>query len=474
MAETTPTIVTKNESVEVLNQDGKPVEHNQNLSAIFDKIESGQSADQAVKEVMSTHEQKGSVNEDALFPKPGEVVTDAPAKEPAKEEVKEEVKEEKPAETKAKEEKQEVVEEDVTDADLVVQPHDKPKTAKRIRALLTKIDTANSVQATTAKELKEKADKLAALEEELKKTKSADPVLTDEIKQQLADLKMYRRKYELERDPEVKQKFDIRLQQTEDNIYKMLADRGAGEGLLKIIKDEGGWAKFTRSARQIPMADGKLVSASDIAENIIDNLPYADRRELDAAVIEQVQTRRDRERFFQEEAAKAEQYFAAKDDEVKRQQEAAKQHQTEAQKLVADWENKLLTENDWMKEKTIPANATPEEKASIEEDNRHTRQIANLPKEYMKAKTVQDALNTITDAIRYHQERRVNAQLLQKVKAMEAKLQDFEKFKAAAQTTAKKGSIAGTGAPASERKEEKRPRTLEETLNMMEAGEAIE
>lgn len=454
-------IVTKTDQVEVLNPDGSPLVHNQTLSDIFDKVEAGTKVEDAVREVMTNGQEPQAQNKQELFDKKQEEVVSPDA----------EVK----PDTEVKPDASATTEEVVPDEEMQVLPHDKPKTAKRIRALLTKIDSANAVQATTRKELDEKASKLQALEEELKKSKSADPVITDEIKTQLDELKMYRRKYELDNDPEIKTKFDSKISSSEEAIILLLKNKSAGEGLLNIIKEEGGWSKFADSKRDIRMADGSDVPANELAETILGNLSYRERREVDVSVNEQIRLNREKEMFMQEEVKRADSFFSERQKMTQLEHEKAQAEFEKNKKLVDEWHSKLETENEWLKEKVIPEGSKPEEKAAIEDDNKHTKQIRDIAREYIKVKSLPEALNMVGDAVKYHQERRENAKLHDKIKALEQRVQEFEKFKSAGRTTTKPGSIAGGGNTTIEpQRTPARQKSLEDMLDEMEQGKSTE
>src|SRR6185436_18362386 len=106
-------------------------------------------------------------------------------------------------------------------------------------------DTVNAEVAKTKAEAAEKATKLAEYEKKLSEVKTADPATEEKIKTQLDELAMYRRRYELDKDPNVKVKYDQRVEAAEKSIIETLKRRNAGEALLKLINDEGGWAKFS-------------------------------------------------------------------------------------------------------------------------------------------------------------------------------------------------------------------------------------
>ncbi len=425
-----PVITTKQETTEVLDANGKNISGGDSpLSRIFDKIAEGTDAKSAVKEVMrkpvvvtteppeekseETRKAEDEGNKRPLFDEPEVVV---------KKESKQEVKAD---ETKA--------EEEVPESDLQVLPHDKPKTAQRIAALLKKSSLAQELAESSKKELSEKAARLAALEEELNKVKSVDPLTDEKVKGHIEELAMYRRRYELENSEEVKQKFDGRVSNAEEAIYGTLTDRGLPKSLVDEIKSEGGWLKFTDSNRTITLANGKEHSAAELAELIKSNLPSSERRKLEALELEQIQASRDKQHYFNEESKKAKDYFAQKENQTREQAQAAKKQFDDAVKVVGEWRKKFSEENEWLKEKQISSGATPEQKAALEDHNKHAKQLNQMIEKHLAAKDINQMLEVLVDSIKYHQERRNLASALDENKklkdSLKAKQDELDKFK---------------------------------------------
>lgn len=469
------------------------------LSSIFDKVEAGQNVKDAIKETMTAEPEKKV--EPATTEKKEEKQVEATKTDDAldkklteNEEKKEEVKEEefsreslrKQTEAKKEEKKEEAKKEDKkteattpdpdapSDDELQVLPQDKPKTAKRIAALLKKVDAANAIVTETKKEADAKAAKLKELEAELAKVKTVDPTTDEKVKTQLEELSQLRRRYQLDKDPEVKSKFDDRIDSSAKSIIETLIKNGAGEGLVKLINDEGGWVKFAQSNRTIPLADGTKVPAYEFADTIMGQLPTMDKRMVEAAIMEQIQLKRDKDRFFEEQQKNANEYFKKKEEESSKGTEEQAKRLKEGSEFIAKWHKENLEKHEWLKEQPVPANATPEQKAQIEDDNKYTKQLVGLLNKSLNTKDLNGMLDIVFDSVQFYQQRRENVRLTQKLAKAEsdlaAKQVEIDKFKTASRSTPRSGSLTGGTAAASTGGGEKKPQTLEDALNRIAAG----
>lgn len=486
--------VVKKETTEIIDNGVTLNSANSSLASIFDKIESGK--------------EEGLSNKDILKDE-GKVVELAPKEEKVKEVVEEKPKEEKTDLTKkleetqaTKDESEEVTrdklraateekkaakpeekkeakaDDEVPEDELQVLPHDKPKTAKRIQALLKKIETINSDVAKTRAEATEKATKLSELEKKLTEVKTVDPKTDEEVKKQLDELAMYRRRYELDKDPEVKNKFDSRVESAETAITATLVKRNAGKGLLDLIKEEGGWSKFTESNRIVTIPDGeggsKSVTAAEMSEAVLQALPLGDRKAIEAAMVEQIQTRRDKERYLKEQQDQAVEYFKKKETEASKGTEEFQRQVEESKKVIEEYKKKTL-ESDWIKDKPIPSNASPVEKAAIEEHNKYNSQLRTVFNKAIGTKSLNDLLEVVTDSVRFYDERRVSSTLRKENEALkaqlEAKQKEYDKFRSAGRSVPRSGSIATS--PASDSSSHDKPKSLEEVLDRMEKGESF-
>jgi hypothetical protein len=463
MAEDTTNTNTVQQSSEVILPPNSTGSTAGALSDIFNKIESakseGKSAQEAIAAPTPEPEAKTEVKEE-VKPEPKEE-SDLSKKLAAAQEKKDDdgeitreklraASEEKKEEPKVEEKKPEVKPEDeVPEDELKVLPADKPKTAKRIQALLRKIDTVNTEVTKTKAEASEKAAKLAELEKKLSEVKPIDPATDAKVKEQLDELSMYRRRYELDKDPEVKTKYDARVEAAETSITSILKARQAGDGLLKVIQEEGGWAKFSSSNRLLPISDGeggtKNVAAAEVADLILQNLPLGERKALEGAMMEQYQTKRDKERYFKEQQDTAAEFFKKREEETQRQTVEQQKQAEAARKQIDEWSQKTL-ESDWLKDKVPDAKATATEKAAIDEHNKYNAQLRGLFKKAISTHDLPGLMDIMTDSVRFYDERRVSSSLRNenaKLKAdLAAKQAEIDRFKGAGRSVPKAGSIA--------------------------------
>lgn len=489
-----PNQITQNSTVEVLDSNGKTLDRGtSSLANLFDKMEEakgeGRSTEDVIKDDLSkrhiiTQEEKPAekvvekiVEEpNELEKKLGIEVKNKTEEKPAQEKVAE-----KPADKPADAEKkiEDVKQDDVPDDELQVLPHDKPKTAKRIQALLKKIDSINAESSKTKAERDEKNAKLAEYEKKLTEFKPVDPKTDEAVKKQLDELAMYRRRYGLENDPEVKTKFDDRIAATvataDSEIPTILSKNQASPALLELIKNEGGWSKFSQSNKPVTLSDGNTVSSSELAEIIVSKLPFTDKSRLQSFTIEQIQLQREKERYFKEEQAKATDYFKNLEESNKKQTIEQQQKMQEMSKTIETWVSDIKSKNDWLKEKPIPASATAEQKAAIEEENKYTNQLNSLLEKNLKVSSINESLDLVFDATRYYQERRQTAKLLEenaKLKAqLDAKAAEVIRAKNSGRSVPKSGSLIGGGSKDIQLPTKAKPTSLEDAFSAIERGD---
>lgn len=498
------TIIPGKAPADILTKDGEPIsESGARLDSIFSLAEQGKPIKEAIAEAMADKPAVEEEKKEVVAPKEEEKVeppvetgldkklSDRQEKKDSETEVSREnlrkqteAEAQKQAAESAKD-KPEIKDEAKPDPDAVpedelkVLPYDKPKTAKRIQALLKKIDSVNTTYAETKKQAEEKATKLAELEKQLGEVKTVNPEVAEQIKKQQDELAMFRRRYELDKDPSVKTRFDSRAETAEKTITDVLTRRNAGEALLSVIKEEGGWAKFSESNRLLPInnKDGGTdqVPASELADRILGALPLGERKRVEAAMLEQIQTASEKARFFEEETKKASEFFKQRDEEVLKAEEANRKAFSEVQKTVEDFQRTAFEKNEWLKEKDIPATLPPEQKQALEEDNRYTKQLQSLFKQALSTKDVPGMLAIVMDSVAYYNERRTTARLSAENARLQAEIKTqkeaFDKFRNAAKSTLKGGSLHGGGSSSSAPAKAKAALTLEEQLTRIESGQ---
>lgn len=498
------TIITKQETSEILDNKGNssPSEGAKTLSDIFDKMieakSEGEDPKLAIKEVEQEKAEQAKPEPKAETVKEEPAAKSEPsdldkkledkkpaAEEPAKEEDVSrdslrkmfEKKDAEKAKAADKEDKKDTLE-DVSEEELQVLPHDKPKTAKRINALLSKIKEVESRETETRKQAEEKAKRLAELEQQLSTVKSSDPTTDEKVKAQLDELAMYRRRYELDNDPELKEKFDTRIEAQESAIVDHLKKRGATDELVKLIQNEGGWARFASSnnTMTLPDEDGgtRQVSMAELAETIVNALPLGERKAIEAAMMDQIQTQSAKKLHYEDQVKKAKEYFSKRDEEGKKAAAEQQRQIEEARKSVEKWQSEV-EQSDWLKDKDLPAKATPEQKQAIQEHNRYNAQLRSLLKKAVSTTDLNGMLEIVHDSVRYYDERRNTASLKREVDSLRAELQakqaELDKFKGASRSVPRAGSVSSNAsAPTAT---EKRPRSLEEAFDRLSRGESI-
>lgn len=491
---TPPVVEVRPEKVETLNPSGGNEKSTgvMRLEKLFEAAESGG----GMKEVLSSQERKADPAPVKEEPKPEvkpEPVAEELSKkvesvEPPKEELDPRSALEKHIDSKSEPKKQETKADKVdpkdaeepTPDELTVLPHDKPKTAKRIQAILKRAEEANRIVATTKVELDAKAKRLSELEDELKKVKSVDPLQDERVKAQIEELSQYRRRYAIEKDPEFKSKFDGRIESAESSVMDTLKNNGAPEWLTNAIKAEGGWVKFANSGRPITLntADGKqTITAAQFAEQIINDLPFSDKKAIEAATIEQIQLNREKSRYVEENTKVASEYFRKQEEEAAKRNEAQQKAVQENQQLIESWIKEQSEKNPHLKLREVPANATPEERAAIEDDNRYTTQLNSLQRKFLAASSAKDALEVVHDAVAYWAERRNSSRLQSRLSGLEAENRDLkaqlDKVRSASRTTNKPGSLSGGGTGTSEPAAKRGPRSIEDAFAALERGERL-
>jgi hypothetical protein len=319
----------------------------------------------------------------------------------------------KPEAAKPEQAKKEEDEVQLTDDDLKPSLNDKPKTRKRIEKLLKIAEEAKQEKELTAKQVAELNSKIAALE------KGAPGSVTDEMKQQLDELAMYKRRYSLEKDESLVEKFDKPIKQYEERIIGKLRENALPEWVAKQIETEGGWRKFAGdtkgSIKFVAGRDGdgkpivKEMVKADFAEYVINAMPVLARNELNTYIGNQINTEEQKNTYLETETKRASEYFAEQEKRSKEQQEAQSKS---VEDVVKAWSNTYneIEKAEWLKDKAVDETATAEEKERIKDYNEYTKQIRELGRTYMQPKKIEDYQKMypeiVTEAMAYHHTRR--------------------------------------------------------------------
>jgi hypothetical protein len=326
-----------------------------------------------------------------------------------------------------------------------VLPHDKPDTAKRIKAILAERDAA-----------KQEAAAAKAEYEAAKKAPSTPPeellALKKEHETAQSELLRLRRLHEIHNDPEFATKYREPVKLAEKSIEDTLKRNGLTDPVLKVIQDEGGFSAFSRSKKTFtvnePGEDGEMKpvsrTAGELARNWLNSLPVADAEQIRASLGKQSLLQDEEKNAIAQAQAEAKTYFEG---QTKAQREAAMQAETARNatlKEYQDWLKSTEESTDWLKDRTLPDNATAEQKADIERHNEFNKQLRDrLRKDPTNAKEYGELKLEAAEA---HHLRRVNGDKDARIAELEAQL---SRAKGAMRTTPKGGSLLKDGgAPA--------------------------
>lgn len=331
-----------------------------------------------------------------------------------------------------------------------VMPHDKPDTARRIKAILAERDAERAAAAAAKKEVEE-AKKAGASSEELKK-------LREEHEAMRQDAMRLRRLHDLKNDKEFNEKYDAPVRQVDATIADTLKRYGFGEPTLKAIEAEGGFAAFSRSQKTFnvkvddPENPGtpKTVSktAAQLAREWVGGMDVADAEAVRASLGKQQLLQSEKQAAIEKEQAEAREYFEKQSKGTAEQQAAAKAAHEKTMAEYKAWRDKALAETEFLKDREAPADATPEQQEAIKEHNEFNAQL--------RARIDKDPTNALEygqlklEAAESHHLRRA----LGEKDAEIARLQEQLKQKSAAmRTTPKAGSLLkGNGAPEAKEK----------------------
>lgn len=399
----------------------------------------------------------------------------APKEEPAPKEIAPAPKTEaKPA---AKTEVKAETENEVPEEHRRVLPHDKPDTAKRIKAILAERDAERQAKAAlqserdTAKAELEAAKKAGASSEEVAKLK-------EEYQKTQDDLLRYRRLHEIENDTEFKTKYREPVTQAEKVIEEKFKTHGFTEKTLETIKAEGGFAAFSRSRRAFPVVlddkdnpgEKKTVyyTGAELFRSWTSAFPMADEEAVKAAINKQESLRGEEAEAKTKAQSEARAYF---ENQTKSQRESQEQSAAQQKKLSEEYENwakETETKTDWLKDRELPADADEATKKEVTERNEFYKQLRDGLKKHPA--TPQEYGQLKLDAAEAHHLRRTLGDKDSRIAELEAEL---KKTRSATRTTAKAGSLlTGNNKAPEQEVERKSPTDWKSALDAkMKAGQ---
>lgn len=320
-----------------------------------------------------------------------------------------------------------------------VLPHDKPDTAKRIKALLADKEAARA-EATAAK---------AALDE-AKKAPSTPPEelakLREEHEAAQKDLMRYRRLHDIDSDKEFAAKYREPVKQVEASIETTLKKNGLTDPVMEVIRKEGGFAAFSRSQKTFtvnepdPDDSTKTIptsrTAAELSRSWLNSMNPADSELVRASLGKQQLLKEEEKNAIAQAQDEAKTYFEGQTAAQRQQAEAAQQKAQAASKEYQDWVAEAKEKTEWLKDRPIPDNATPEQKAEITRHNEFNEQLrARLEKNPANVKEYGELKLEAAEA---HHLRRTLGDKDARIAELEAQL---SKSKNALRTTPKGGSL---------------------------------
>jgi hypothetical protein len=262
--------------------------------------------------------------------------------------------------------------------------------------------------------------------------------VNEDVQKQLDELAMFRRQYQLENSPEIKAHFDNIVADGEKFIGETLKGYGIAEPTIRLIEGEGGFAEFSRSQRTA-MVDGEMKTYAEIAKDWLNGMNVADSEAVRAKLGEQRNVLDHKKRFIDAEKGKAKEYFTTQSAQYESSVKAQWENIQKQREQIDNFIKRATTETPWMKDKEIPATATPEQRKEIEADNKTAGDLRNILTATLNVKTMDELLDAALDATAYHKTRLDLARANKRIKELEAK---ESKRKAASATTVRQGSIA--------------------------------
>lgn len=272
-------------------------------------------------------------------PKEEEANTETPGDQPTEEETPS-VEAEKPSEPATEDQPSETAKpEDEEDEDLkAIQPtrHAPPAVKNGIKTLKGLV--------------KETRSKLKSIEEEniqLKTQLESAPKIDPEEQKRIEEAKTFYRLHNLEKDPEFVQKFDAPIKNETENLITFLKGMNLPEETANAIRERG----------VAGMGEEWFYT------KIIDKLRGFNRTKVESAVSKIMGLQFERKTAVESAASDLEAFNRSRE-------EAQQKHwQTWSQEAMDEGAKIAKEMGSWAQEMTLPANATPEQKAEVEQHN---------------------------------------------------------------------------------------------------------
>lgn len=210
---------------------------------------------------------------------------------------------------------------------------------------------------TVAKHWQTEASRVPELEARLAKLEAGESI-PEQVKAELEDLRKFRSVFDVENDPEFKKQFEETTKRIDDEVIAIMKKYNLPESVEKELRAAG--------LDKVP--------ADFWEEQILPKLPFIDRERLQKRLADRADIVDSREQRLAKAMADRPAYLA---EQQQRQSAEFQQYQGEIDATVAE----LTKEISWARMMEVPTDATPDQKAQIDQHNKMVEELGSHLKE---------------------------------------------------------------------------------------------
>ena len=274
-----------------------------------------------------------------------------------------------------------------------------PADSNRFKARVDRYEKALTERDAALASIQKETQELKTKVEEYEKKGATLPLNVDE---QLSELKQYRRRYALERDPEFQEKFAVRLNESNDLVDDAFSTVNVSEKLRTRIKEMGGVGAFLRSDTIVAVKAGKGQEDLKPADFVNRILAKMEAEAPDAAAVVRSELANQRKieaekgKFIQTETAEAEKYFSQIEQEESQIVAMEQQIEEKLNEVVTTFKGTVHSE-DWMKPLEIPVDAQPDKHKLLSAENAFRKNLREFFDRQLDIPVVREAAKRATD-----------------------------------------------------------------------------
>lgn len=201
--------------------------------------------------------------------------------------------------------------------------------------------------------------------------------------EEIEELRKFRRAFDIKSDPAFNKQFDDKFLKNDEDIYKLMQWRGADSQNVEKLKKQGGVSSLPQEWWE---------------ENVIEPLRKSSSPEdqqaakmIEAKLNERAMIAWEKEMALNEASDLGSKFMQ---EQMQRREFAQKYELDVIQNRVAELQKELP----WLREETIPADATPEQKAQIEKANARYKKLESIFLSALYPKDPETKVETATAA----------------------------------------------------------------------------